>query len=398
MSTPTLKGLSTVVQSLPRSGIREIIDLASALPGVVRLEVGEPDSVTAAHIIDAAHTDAAAGYTKYTPTVGLMSLREAIAAHLSRRWRYKVGPENVFVAAGGLGAATAAILSIAEADDELLVPDPRWPNLMGLLAIARIRPVEYQLLAENNYLPDCAQLRSSLSPRLKAIYINSPSNPTGAVFPHEHVHAMAQLAAEQRAYLISDEVYDECVYEGQHTPAALFDQGHVITIGSFSKTYAMTGWRVGYAIAPPDVVASCAKVAESYSLVASSVSQRGAEAALKGSQESMEKMRRAFLGRRDLVVRLLQGSGLLVAVPQGAFYALLDMRRLGVPSRDLAIRLLQEESVATSPGSTFGNTCEGMLRISLASHEADLTRGCEGILRFVTRHEPRAAGPSRASR
>lgn len=377
---------SAVVGGFPRSGIRELIDLATATPGMVRLEVGEPDFVTAQHIIDAATADPSAGYTKYAPTSGFMALRRAIAARASRQWGRPVEPESVFVAAGGLGAATAALFSVADAHDRVLVPDPRWPNLMGLVAVGRLDPVGYVLRAENEFLPDLAELERQLAGGVKAVYINNPGNPTGAVFPRTLVQRIAELTAEHGAYLISDEVYDEMVYDGAHTPAALFDQGHVITIGSFSKTYAMTGWRVGYAIVDPAIVLLCEKVSEALSLMASSVSQRAAEAALSGPQDCVIEMRTAYRRRRDLVCGLLEGTDLLAAVPSGAFYALLDLRALGVPSHSLALELANREYVSTAPGSTFGETCEGMLRISLASAESDLRVGCERIVAFARRH------------
>ncbi len=386
-----MKGVSQLIDAMPRSGIREVMDLAATLDGVIHLEVGEPSFNTPAHIIEAAFADARAGYTKYTPNAGLPSLRRAIAERYAAAWGRPVDPGQVLVAAGGVNALAATVLALAEEGDEVLVPDPGWPNYTSIVTLSRARPVPYVMRPERGYLPDPADLAARITPRTKALILNNPSNPTGAVFPAATVEAVLRLATARDLYLISDEIYEALVFDGVHTPAARYDDGRVITISGCSKTYAMTGWRVGYAIAAPALVPLLGKVQEPLVLCASAVSQRAAEAALRGPQDCVAEMRAAYGRRRDLARDALGPAGLLPTVPHGAFYALVDLRGLGRPSRALARALLEEERVASAPGDTFGPVAEGMVRISLAAPDDDIAEGCRRIRGFAERH----AGPDR---
>lgn len=381
-----MKGVSRTAEALPRSGIREIMDLAATMDEVIHLEVGEPSFTTPEHIIAAACADARAGYTRYTPNAGLPSLRAAIAERYTAKWRRPVEPGQVLVTAGGVNALAATILALVEDGDEVLVPDPGWPNYIGALLLARARPVAYPLRPERGYVPDPAEVAACITTRTKALLLNTPGNPTGAVFPPETVEALVRLAAARDLYVLSDEIYEALVFDGTHTPAAPYGDGRVITLSGFSKTYAMTGWRVGYAIATPALVALCAKVQESLVSCAAAISQRAAEAALRGSQDCVAEMRAAYKHRRDLVRETLGPAGLLPTAPQGAFYALVDLRALGMTSHVLARGLLEEERVATAPGATFGVMAEGLLRISLATGEAELLEGCRRIQTFAARH------------
>ncbi len=381
-----MKPMSRIAAALPRSGIREVMELAATLDGVIHLEVGEPSFTTPAHIIAAACADAHAGYTRYTPNTGLPSLRAAIAERYTARWGRPVDPGQVLVTAGGVNALAATLLALVEDDDEVLVPDPGWPNYVSALALARARPVAYVLRPERGYVPDPAEVAARITPRTKVLLLNTPANPTGAVFPPETVAALVRLATAHDLYVLSDEIYEELVFDGVHTPAARYGDERVVTISGVSKTYAMTGWRLGYAIAPPALVALCAAVQEPLVSCPAAISQRAAEAALRGPQGCVAAMRSAYERRRDLVCATLGPAGLLPATPQGAFYALVDLRALGRGSQDLARALLAEERVATAPGATFGPQAEGMVRISLAAEEVDLAEGCRRILAFVARH------------
>ena len=390
-----MKPLSTVAEALPRSGIREVMDRAATMDGVIHLEVGEPSFNTPAHVIDAALADAHDGFTKYTPNAGLPGVRRTVAEHYAAAWDLPVEPERVLITAGAVNAVAVAVAAIAGEGDEVLIPDPGWPNYAGLIALARARPVRYPLRAERGYVPDPADVAACLTPRSKIVILNNPSNPTGAVCPRETVEALVRLAAEHDLYVVSDEVYEALVFEGEHVPAARFDDGRVVTVSGCSKTYAMTGWRLGWAIADPALVALCGKVQEALVSCAPAVSQRAAEAALRGPQDCVAEMRAAYRRRRDLVRAELEPVGLLPTVPRGAFYALVDLRRTGLPSRDLSRALLEEERVATAPGATFGEVAEGMVRISLATADDDLAEGCRRIRRFAERHA--AVSPAAAS-
>jgi aspartate/methionine/tyrosine aminotransferase len=370
-----MKPRSTLAQALPRSGIREVMDLARQMEDVIVLVVGEPSFNTPAHIIDAAAIAAHAGTTKYTPNAGLPGIRAAVAERYNRKWDRPVTPAEVLVTAGAVNALAAIVAAIAEEGDEILIPDPGWPNYVAMIELARTVPVRYPLPPEQGYLPDLAKLEALVTPRTKAIVINNPSNPTGAVFPEATVRGLVELAKQHDLWLISDEVYEDLIFEGEHVPAARFDPERVITVSGASKSYAMTGWRIGWAIMQPELV-SCP----------SAVSQAAAEAAVRGPQHAVEEMRIAYQRRRDLVREILEPTGLLPTIPEGAFYALVDLRAAGIPSRDLSRMLLEEERVAAAPGSTFGDVAEGMVRISLATAEDDLAEGCRRIIRFAERH------------
>ena len=386
-----MKPHSTVAEGLPRSGIREVMELAAAIEGVIHLEVGEPSFATPDHIVEAANAAAREGFTRYTPNAGLPSVRQAVAAHYSRVWGREVEPAQVLVTAGAVNAIAATIFALVEEGDEVLLPDPGWPNYLAIVGLSRGRVVRYPVRPENDYRPDPDEVAARITPRTKVLLLNNPGNPTGAVFPAGTVEALVGLAAAHDLRVISDEVYEALTFDGEHVPAARFDRdGRVVSVSSCSKSYAMTGWRLGWAIADPALVTLAGKVQEALVSCPSAISQKAAEAALRGSQAGVEEMRAAYHRRRDLVVDELAPAGLLPSVPRGAFYAMVDLRSTGLTSREAMRGLLEEERVATAPGSTFGEGAEGMVRISLATAEAELLEGCRRIRRFAERY---AAAP-----
>ena len=382
-----MKPLSSIASALPRSGIREVMALAAALDGVIHLEVGEPSFNTPAHIIDAAAAAAHAGSTKYTSNYGILPLRQAIAAKYTAAWNRPVATEQVLVSSGGVNAIATTVFAIVEPGDEILVPDPGWPNYISIAGLAQAAPVRYPIRPENGYLPDPAEVAALVTPRTKILILCNPSNPTGAVYPAATVAATVDVAVAHDLWVISDEIYEELVFEGEHVPAARFDAGgRVITVSGFSKTYAMTGWRLGYAIGDPDLILLAGRMMESLVSCPSAVSQQAGLAAMTGPQACVDEMRAAYKRRRDIALDLLEPAGLLPAVPRGAFYAMADLRSTGLGSRALSRALLEEERVATAPGDTFGAIAEGMVRLSLASSDEDVAEGCRRILRFAERH------------
>lgn len=389
-----MKPLSTHAQALPRSGIREVMERATQLDGVIHLEVGEPSFRTPAHIVEAAHSAAKEGHTRYTSNYGIPQLRQAIADRYTAAWKKPVAPEQTLATAGGVNAIAVTTYAIIEDGDEVLVPDPGWPNYISIIGLGRGRHVRYPLRAENGYLPDPDEIRRLITPRTKILILNNPSNPTGVVFPPETVEAMIRLAAEHDLYVVSDEIYEELVFDGEHTPAAAYDaDGRVITVSGFSKTFAMTGWRLGYAIGNQELITLAGKLVEPLVSCPTSLSQHAGMAALTGPQDCVDEMRSAYHRRRDLVCELLEPAGLLPAVPRGAFYALVDLRRCGMPSRELTFTLLDSERVAVAPGNTFGEVAaDGMVRISLASADEEIAEGCRRILDFAARHTSSDAG------
>jgi aspartate/methionine/tyrosine aminotransferase len=388
-----VKPLSSVAESLPRSGIREVMALASQMENVIHLEVGEPSFNTPAHIIDAAFEAAGRGETKYTSNYGTPKLRQAIADKYSAAWGRTVTVDNVLASTGGVNAIAATTFAIVEPGDEILVPDPGWPNYISIAGLAHALPVRYACRPENGFLPDPAEIAKLISPRTKILILCNPSNPTGVVFPAETVEALVKLAQEHDLYVIADEIYEALVFDGEHVPASRFDEdGRVITVAGFSKTFAMTGWRLGYAIANPDLILLAGKMMEPLVSCPTAISQAAGIAAIRGPQDCVDAMRSAYHRRRDIARDALAPAGLLPVVPQGAFYALLDLRSCGMPSRQLALTLLEEERVALAPGDTFGDvSADGMVRLSLASSDEDVSEGCRRILRFAERHAAVAA-------
>jgi aspartate aminotransferase/aminotransferase len=377
--------------AMPRSGIREVMELAAGKDGLIKLHVGEPSFRTPLHIIEAALQAAKDGHTRYTANAGTAELRAAVAARYSPRYGYEISPEEVLVGAGAVNVIAAVLFSLIADGDEVLAPDPGWPNYHGQVMLARGVAVPYPLRAENGWLPRTVDLEALVTPRTKVLILNNPSNPCGVVWPRATVQAVMEWAKGHDLWVITDEIYEDLIYDGDFIPAAPFDRERTVAVGGCSKTYAMTGWRIGWGIAPRDLVALAAKVQEALVSCPSDISQAAAVAALTGPQACVEEMRAAYERRRDLVRDLLGPAGLLPTVPEGAFYAMVDFRALGIPSREAVRRLIQEEGVTLAPGTAFGEESEGMARMSLASSDEELQAGCERIVAFVGRHAKQAA-------
>ena len=370
--------------TLPTSGIRQIMELSRGMSDVIHLEVGEPDFATPEHVVEAAHTAARSGITKYTPNAGLGGIREAVAARYATRLGTSVTPDWVVVTPGAVAAMTSTFFALVDPGDEILIPNPGWPNYTSAALVAGARPVPYPLVVGRSgaYEPDLDELARLVTRRSKVIVVNSPSNPTGAVFPNDVQRGLVEFAARHDLFLVSDEVYEDLVYDGNHVSPARYDEdGRVVVVSGVSKSYAMTGWRIGYAIAPPAVASLVTKLQEPLVSCASSVSQVAAEAALRGPQDCVRDMVAAYRARRDAVVATLTPSAALAARPDGAFYALVKVPR-PTASTAMALSLLREARVAVSPGSAFGTAAEGSVRISFATDPAQLQEGLRRILAY----------------
>jgi aspartate/methionine/tyrosine aminotransferase len=396
--SPATKPLARAIAAMPRSGIREVMELASRRADVLHLEVGEPDFATPAHIVEAAARAATDGYTKYTPNRGLDSTVAAIRDKLEARNGIAVAPEQVVVTPGAVGALAVALLALVEPRECILLPDPGWPNYAMMAALIGAEPILYPLLAGEGYEPDLDRLaRLAASPGAKAIVVNSPANPTGAVWSAETIERVVAIARDHGLYVVSDEVYEEMVFEGTHTSPASFDrEGRVVTVSGVSKTYAMTGWRVGYLAASAEVAALAAKVQEPLVACAAAVSQKAAEAALRGPQDCVAAMRDAYRRRRDLAVAGLDAAGLLVSVPRGAFYILADVSRATDDSYAFARALVADHGVAVAPGATFGPAGRGLVRLSLASASEVIEEGIARLAFAVDSWPTPARGSMRA--
>jgi aspartate aminotransferase/aminotransferase len=370
--------------SLPRSAIREIMSLAAGKPDVIHLEVGEPDASTPPHIIDAAFKAAREGWTRYSSNAGLPSLRQRVAARASRRWKTGVSENRIVITTGAVGGLYSALMSVLDPGDEVLIPDPGWPNYEAIAHLAGANAVRYRLSAAAGFLPDPGEIRRLTTPKTKAVLINTPGNPTGAVFPRELMRSLIEHASSSGIYVVSDEVYEDIVFEGEHVSAGAFDAAdRVFVVSGASKSFAMTGWRLGWLICPPALAAVATGLQEPVTSCASTIAQKAAEAALDGGDAPVRALCAAFRRRRDLVVDVLGMSGLLPVIPAGAFYALVDISRTGEDSLSFCKRLLGAKSVAAVPGITFGPESDRYIRIAFTIGDDDLREGLKRLLDFL---------------
>ncbi len=375
--------MNPIIQSIPRSGIRIILDEANKLEDVLHLEIGQPDFQTPEHIIAAAHQAAIDGFTGYTPNSGLPTLRQAFADRLEKDYGINVSIEQIVVSVGAMGGLFNAFGTVVAFGDEVLIPDPGYPNYSMALKFLGIKPISYNLeRSENSFTLDINKLRSSITRRTRAIVLNSPSNPTGLVASKETIREIINLANENDLYIISDEAYDHILFNGTHHSPLIFDsEKRVISIFSCSKTYAMTGWRIGFVVAPLEYCSLISKMQEAYIACASSISQKAAEAALIGPQTCVQIMNNTYKKRRDIAIQLLRDHNIDVIIPSGAFYLMLKLpENLQQNSMNFALTLLREAKVAVAPGSTFGVNGERYIRLALCTDEKII---CEGIKRII---------------
>ena len=373
------------VATTPHSGIREMADLARQVPDVVRLEVGDPDFVTPDHIIEAAAVAAKAGYTGYPPSAGYPRLRELIAEKVTRRNHLATNPDQVVVTTGGGGGLFTSFLALLNPGDEVLMSDPVWPGYPAQIHLQNAVLKRFPLDRRRGFALDPDAIERSITPRTKVVVINSPCNPTGAVYGVDELKRVVEIAERHDLWVISDECYDEIILEGETVSlATLGGRDRIITVFTFSKTYAMTGWRIGYVVTSPEMAAIIGKLQEPVVASASSLSQKGAEAALLGPQTVVGQMVDSYRERRDLAMELLDGEGIGYVRPRGAFYLMVDTSPAG-DSLQFARRLLLEEHVATVPGSAFGPGGEGMVRVSLASSIETLEVGLRALASCLRR-------------
>ena len=387
--------LSDTIGAMRRSGIREMMDLADARADVLHLEIGEPDFPTPPHVIEAAAASMRAGQVKYTLSRGLGPLREAIVGKLREQNSIAASLDEVVVTTGGTTAVLEAMLVLLRPGDGVLFPNPGWPSVEMAVTLLRGRPLGYRLRPDADYEPDLAQLEQ-LARDARVLVVNTPSNPTGAVLGVETTKRLLEIAERHRLVVISDEVYEDIVFDGRHTSlASLGAEVPVISVFSFSKGYAMTGWRIGYLAAPASIAEAIVKAQEAVVACPAFVAQHAALAALSGPQSCIDEMREEYRGRRDLAVDLLRAEGLLLTRPRGTFYIMADISRSGIDSYAFARRLLVERGVAVAPGAAFGDEAADAVRLSLASPEAVIVEGIRRIGAAVREWEPEVPSVTR---
>ena len=376
--------VSERAMKIPESGVRVMFRIAQRLKDVVNLSLGEPDFETPPHIVAAAVRAMKEGYTHYTPNAGLIEFREAAAEKLSRENKIHADPETEIMATvGSMGALSLAVLTVVNPGEEVLVPSPGFASYEAQVLMAGGRPVSYRLIEEKEFQPDVEELSRLVTSRTKAILLNSPSNPTGSVLSERTIKEIAELAVEQNLIIISDEAYERILYDdAQHLSVASLPGMKDLTISVFSlsKTYAMTGWRIGYAVSSREIISEMTKLQEHLAAHPSSISQMAAVAALTGPDDYVETMVKEYAERRNLVMReLSRVPGLRCVKPMGAFYVFPNISDFGVSSRDFAMHLLKEAKVVVVPGTAFGRFGEGHIRISYSVSEENLLKALSKI-------------------
>ena len=350
---------------------------------VIHLEIGEPDFRTPAHIVEAAKQALDEGWTRYGPTQGLPELRQVIAEHVSHTRKVQVGPEHVCVVPGGKPILFFPMLALLEPGDEVIFPNPGFPIYESMIRFLGAKPVPIPLVEERSFSFDLDILRKSLTSRTKMLILNSPQNPTGGVIPEEDVREIASLVAERDLIVLSDEIYSRICYEPEPPVSIASLPGMLektIILDGFSKTYAMTGWRIGYGVMPLWLVDAVNKLMVNSNSCTASFTQRAAITALTGPQTEVESMVQEFRSRRDAFCDALNRiPGFRCALPGGAFYAFANIRDTGVPSKQLADMLLEEAGVACLNGGAFGEYGEGYIRFSYANSRDNLMEAARRI-------------------
>jgi aspartate/methionine/tyrosine aminotransferase len=380
-----LPPLGRQVGQIPPSGIRALANAAWATPGAIHLEFGEPDWPTPPNIVAAADRAARDGLTRYAPSQGVPRLREAVCAKLVRDNGWDgVTPDRVVVTPGGVGGLYCAYRAVLDPGDEILVPDPGWPNLASIALTVDARPVRYRLDERTGGFAGTAALDAALTARTRAIVINTPSNPTGAVFSAADQAALGDWATAHGLWVIADECYDQLWFDRPNTTFAIAaPHAPAITVFSLSKTYAMTGWRVGYTVGTPAAAARMSRVVETMGSSVNTVAQWAAVEALDGPQLAVARMRDAYRERRDAAVAAAGRLGLAHAVPAGAFYLWLGLPAAVTDPSRFALDLLAATGVALAPGDAFGAGGRGHARVSLAASGTDIVRGLRATADYL---------------
>lgn len=359
--------------------------LAAGRSDVIHLEVGEPDFGTPEHIIAGAFAAVRAGATRYTGNAGRPSLRAAIAKRATERSGVEVRAEEVVVTVGAIGALYLALMAVIDSGDEVLIPDPGWPNYEAIVVLAGGTPVRYPLPASRDLVPDPDDIAKRITPRTKAILLNSPGNPTGSVLPVDVVAAIGTIAVRTGVYIVSDEIYEDIVFDGarhvsflEHTP-----RDRLFVIAGASKSYAMTGWRLGWLICPATAVPIAEKLQEPVVSCPPTPSQVAAEAALAGSQDVVTEGRCLFQRRRDIFMAEIGPTGMAAAHPRGAFYGLVKISDRHESALAFARSLLLEKGVAVVPGDTFGPSTARMVRVAFTIEDDKLREGLRRLAAAV---------------
>jgi len=389
MSTKVRNTSSQRVNQVAPSGIRKFFDLLASLEGVISLGVGEPDFTTPWHIREAAIYSLEKGYTMYTSNSGMPELRRELSRYLKERYKLSYNPDSeLLITIGVSEALDLTMRAILDPGDEVIVPDPCYVSYSPCVTLAGGTPIMAPTREKNNFELSAADIEARVSDKTKAILIGYPSNPTGAVMSKEKLAKIADVARRHRLLVISDEIYGRLVYGVKHTCFATLPQmkESTILLGGFSKAYAMTGWRIGYAAANKEIIEAMTKIHQYTIMCAPTMAQVAAIEALKSGEPSVLEMVEDYNRRRLVMVKGLHDIGLPCFEPKGAFYAFPSIKGTGMTSEEFAEKLLREEKVAVVPGTAFGQGGEGYVRCCYATSLADIEEALLRMGRFVKKY------------
>lgn len=379
--------LNPTVQALPPSGIRRFFDIAAEMEDVISLSVGEPDFATPYHIREKGIDSLEKGKTWYTPNAGLLALRESVSRYVCRRTAVTYDPRSeIIVTVGGSEGIDLCLRSIIQPGDEVLIPQPSFVCYEPLTRLAGGVPVIINTRAEDGFRLTAEALRAAITPRTKLLVLPFPGNPTGAVMRREHLEAIAEVLRDTEILILSDEIYSDLTYGSDpHVSIVSLDgmAERTIYIGGFSKSFAMTGWRLGYACAPAPILKQMLKLHQFALMCAPTTAQYAAIEALDHGEEDVRAMRADYDARRRLIVDELGRMGLTCFEPEGAFYVFPSIQKTGLSSEEFCHRLLIEKHVAVVPGTAFGACGEGFIRISYCYSTTHITEALRRIREFV---------------
>ncbi len=378
------------IATLKPSGIRKFFDIVATMDDVISLGIGEPDFTTPEPILEAGIKAIRKGETHYTSNAGIYELREAISDLLEEKYQVSYDPaDEVVVTVGVSEALYLALTAVINPGEEIIIPTPCFVSYQAEVILAGGVPIEVPGSLENNFQPDPGLIEAAITPQTKAIFIGFPNNPTGAVATRENLLKISRIAEEHDLLVISDEIYDSLVYGVEHVCFAALPgmKERTITLGGFSKSYAMTGWRVGYATAPAEILRGLVRVHQYTVMSVPSMSQLAALAAIQHGADHVEEMRVKYDRRRQLIVSRLNDIGLETFMPQGAFYAFPKIECTGLDDELFAKNLLAEEKVAVVPGSAFGDGGAGFVRCSYATRYEKIEKALDRIESFVNRRK-----------
>lgn len=380
--------LSKTIVNIKPSGIRKFFDLVNEMEGVISLGVGEPDFDTPWHIRDEGIYALEKGKTFYTSNSGLAELRQEISNYIKRTQGVSYNPKNeVMVTVGGSEAIDIAFRAMLDPEDEVLIPEPSYVSYVPCAVLAGGKPVIIDLKAENDFRLTAEEVLEKVTDKTKILVLPFPNNPTGSVMGKEELEKIAKVVIEKDLFVLSDEIYAELTYNGKHVSITSIDgmRERTVLINGFSKSYAMTGWRLGYACAPEVILKQMLKIHQYAIMCAPTTSQYAAVEALKNGDKDVEEMRRSYNHRRRFLMNAFQEMGLDCFEPFGAFYVFPCIKEFGMTSEEFATRFLMEEKVATVPGTAFGESGEGFLRISYAYSLETLKIAMQKLAKFITK-------------